>query len=275
MKYQKMKFGLIILALGTSLIFNACRKTTSSKDNDTETAKDNALGDFVYSDALNIADDASTVNSGDNLGSYKTSSNCAVVTHDTLSTPKTITVDFGPTNCLCNDGRNRRGKILVSYTGKYRDAGHLHTITFDNYFVNDNQVLGSKSVTNMGLNSSGQTYFNIVVNGLIIRATTLDSVIWNSNRTRTWTQGESTMMRADDVYEISGSGSGQRANGTAYTMTITQPLVRAVACSWIQSGKIDIQPANRPVRQIDFGAGGCDNQATVTINNVTYNITLN
>ncbi|MBP6624907.1 MAG: hypothetical protein KA198_07030 [Chitinophagaceae bacterium] len=275
MKYQKMKFGLIILALGTSLIFNACRKTTSSKDNDTETAKDNALGDFVYSDALNIADDASTVNSGDNLGSYKTSSNCAVVTHDTLSTPKTITVDFGPVNCLCNDGRNRRGKILVSYTGKYRDAGHLHTITFDNYFVNDNQVLGSKSVTNMGLNTSGQTYFNIVVNGLIIRATTLDSVIWNSNRTRTWTQGESTMTRADDVYDITGNGSGQRANGTAYTMTITQALVRAVACSWIQSGKIDLQPANRPLRQIDFGTGGCDNQATVTINNVTYNITLN
>lgn len=275
MKYQKMKFGLIILALGTSLIFNACRKTTSSKDNDTETAKDNALGDFVYSDALNIADDASTVNSGDNLGSYKTSSNCAVVTHDTLSTPKTITIDFGLNNCLCNDGRNRRGKILVSYTGKYRDAGHIHTITFDNYFVNDNQVLGSKSVTNMGLNTLGQTYFNIVVNGLIIRATTLDSVIWNSNRTRTWTQGESTMMRADDVYEITGNGSGQRANGTAYTMTITQALVRAVACSWIQSGKIDLQPANRPLRQIDFGTGGCDNQATVTINNVTYNITLN
>jgi hypothetical protein len=74
-------------------------------------SNDNALAEFSYNDALNIADEASTLQTGDNLGSYKTASNCATVTHDTNTMPRTITIDFGAANCLCNDGRNRRGKF--------------------------------------------------------------------------------------------------------------------------------------------------------------------
>ena len=278
MNFQQVRNGLMLTVLATGILITSCRRNSkieTNKDSDTEMVKDHYLSEFAYTDALNIADDGATVNSGDNLGNYKTASNCATVTHDTISNPHTMTIDFGATNCLCNDGRYRRGIILVTYTGHYRDSGHVHTLTFNNYFVNDNQVLGSKSVTNMGHNSAGNLYYSIIVNGLIIRATTLDSVIWNSNRTRTWIQGESTQVRTDDVYEITGSGSGSRPNGTSYTMNITQPLVKAVSCSWIESGKIDLQPSNKPLRKIDYGNTGCDNLATVTINNVTYNIILN
>lgn len=273
---QKMKFSFLMLALCGVMTMISCRRNNDKNtDQDTEMAKDNALGEVVYQDALNIADEASGLNTGEPLGQYKTASNCATVSHDTTSTPKTITIDFGATNCLCNDGRYRRGQVLVSYTGKYRDSGHVHTITFNNYFVNDNQVLGSKSVQNMGTNSNGQSYFTVTVNGLIIRAVTLDSVIWNSNRVRTWLQGESTPTRTDDVYSITGSGSGSRPNGTSYTTNITQALVREIGCKWFTSGKVDIQPSNKPLRSLDYGNTGCDNAATVTINGVTYNITLN
>lgn len=275
MKTQSFKLVLACTAIFMALNFAACRKIKNEKDTDTSISQDNALGEFMYADASNIADDASEVNSGDNLGNYKTASNCATVTKDTFSNPKTITIDFGSTNCLCADGRNRRGKILISYTGKYRDVGSVRTITFDNYHVNDNKIMGSKAIQNMGLNASNQSYFNISVNGLIIKANTGDSVSWNSTRVRTWLQGESTQIWADDVYQITGTGNGQRANGAQYTMSIINPIIKANACNWIQQGKIELQPIGGNLRTIDYGNGNCDDQATVTINGITLNITLN
>ncbi|MBK7762770.1 MAG: hypothetical protein IPI46_05275 [Bacteroidetes bacterium] len=274
MKPQHFRLTLVVLSLATTLIFSACNRRDKNQDNDTQLAGDNTLFENTYNEVLNMADEASEKNTGDNLSNYKTASTCATITHDTLNVPKTITIDFGNTNCLCNDGRNRRGKILVSYTGKYRDSGSVHTITFDNYFVNDNQVLGSKTVSNLGTNTSNQTHFSIVVNGLIIKALTGDSVVWNSTRTRTWVGGEATIGdKSDDVYEITGSASGTKGS-TAYTMTIIQPLVKAVACGYISKGVMEVQPSGKLLRSIDFGNGTCDNIAQVTIGGNVYTITL-
>jgi hypothetical protein len=132
--------------------------------------------------------------------------------------------------------------------------------------------MGSKQVTNMGHNSAGQSYFNVVVNGLIVKALG-DSVVWNSTRTRTWTVGENSATKFDDVYEITGTASGTKGS-TSFTMVITQPLVRSLSCDWISEGKMDVQPSGKPLRQIDFGNGTCDDQATVTINSVVHTITL-
>ena len=276
MKFLNLKTVTMTLVVATSLFFFACNRNkdkNNKSDNDTEMSSDNALAENSYNDALNIADEASTLNTGDNLGSYKTTSNCATITHDTMTNPKTIVIDFGNTNCLCNDGRYRKGKILVSYTGKYKIAGSTHTITFDNYFINNNQIMGSKTVSNMGLNANNQSYFSISVAGKIIKANMTDSIVWNSNRTRTWTQGEATQTWTDDVYEITGSGNGSNSHGS-YTMNIVQPLVKALACDWISSGKVELQPSGKLLRTIDYGNGNCDNNATVLINGNTYNITL-
>lgn len=277
MKHTTLKTGLATLAIMSALFFGSCNRNKindKNKDNDTSIASDNALSEFAYNDALNISDEAATLNTGDNLGNYKTASNCATVTHDTTTNPKTITVDFGNINCLCNDGRLRKGKILITYTGHYKDSGMVRTIGFDQYFVNNNQILGSKTVQNMGHNVSNQLYFNIVVNGKIIKSTG-DSIIWNQNRVRTYIAGESTPIKLDDVYEITGSGTGTRANGNTYTINITQPLVKAIACDWIKAGELQIQPTGGNLRTINYGNGTCDDQATVTINGVTYTITLN
>ena len=272
MKHTPVKFGLFAIALASTLFLTNCHRRDKTSDTDTEVASDNALSETTYNDAMNIADDASDKVTGDNLSNYKTSSNCATVMHDTTTNPKTITIDFGLSNCLCNDGRYRRGKILVSYSGHYRDSGSVHAITFNNYYVNDKHVMGSKTVTNMGHNSLGHSYFSIIVSGLIVKPNG-DSITWNANRTRTWTQGESTPTRMDDVYEVTGSASGTKGS-TSYTMTIIQPLVRSLSCNWISSGKVELQPSGKALRTIDFGSGTCDNTATVTIGGVVYTITL-
>ena len=91
------------------------------------------------------------------------------------------------------------------------------------------------------------------------------------------TAGDTTLMLADDVYQISGTGSGVRANGNTYSTLILTPLVRKMAQGCRRhfvSGQLRISPGNHPDRVIDYGIGTCDNLATVTINGNTYPIQL-
>jgi hypothetical protein len=261
----------------TALTLNSCRK--DALDKDTTPAQDNAQAEETYNDVFNMADEAATT--GD--VSYKNSdesgllSGCATVTRDTVSMPHTVTIDFGNGGCTGNDGRTRKGKILVSYDGPYRALGTTIVITFDNYFVNDNQILGTKTVHNDGVNGNGNLSYSITVSGQVIKANNGGTVTWASSRTREWTEGESTLSLADDVYKVSGTASGTSANGNTFTATITSPLVRKLAPGCRRhfvEGTMEVEVTGKPTRYIDFGDGSCDGQITVTINGNTYDITL-
>ncbi|MBI1837517.1 MAG: hypothetical protein HYR91_09665 [Flavobacteriia bacterium] len=290
---MKNKLSLIVAGALISISIVGCKKKDTNNSNsntntnsDVSTATDNNLADAAFNDVQNISDQASTgtlvfyspLYSGDgkeiNSDQYAKSS-CATITHDTVSVPHLLTIDFGTVNCQCNDGKNRRGKILVSYQGHYRDSASVHTITFDNYFVNDNQILGTKTVTNNGHNANGNLTYSIHVNGQVIKANNGGTITWLSDRIREWTVGENTLTWADDVYSITGNGSGTSASGVAYTINITTPLVRALICHWFESGVVDVTPSGLPTRTINYGTSGCDANATVTINGTTYPILLN
>jgi hypothetical protein len=263
-------FKVLTLSVTLTFALSGCKK--EDDDDDTSAASDNALADQAFTDVSSIADEAAN----GSVESFKTLSHCATVTHDSASAgdPDTLTIDFGSVNCTGHDGRMRRGKIVVTYTGRYRDAGSTHTITFDNYFVNDNQVLGTKTVTNEGLNTAGHTYFTIVEDGSIILADGGGTITRVSNRSREWIEGESTLVLSDDVYLITGSATGVSAQGTNVVATITDALRVELDCRWITAGKAEVTPSGRLPRIVDFGAGTCDNQATVTIGTRTFDITL-
>lgn len=278
MRSTKNIFRYMMVAATIGVLFTSCRKDKDEKDNDTSAASDNSLAEGTYNDVNNIADEASEGSLSSYLspsGEKSMLSTCATITHDTTVTPRLLTIDFGTTNCLCTDGRNRRGIINVSYSGQYRDSASVHTITFTNYFVNDNQVLGSKTVTNNGHNAAGNLSYSIAVNGQIIKAGGGGTINWTSNRTREWIIGESTAIWSDDVYLITGSANGTNAAGNSFNMTITTALRKEIGCRHFVSGAFSLTPSGKPTRYINFGSGACDNQATVTINGNIYNITLN
>jgi len=264
-----LKSTLILLSIG--LVVTSCRRERDP-DNDTSAASDNALAESCYSDIQNISDEAYA---GDlSVRADTLVFGCATVIRDTSSSPRTITVDFGTTNCPCNDGRNRRGKIITTYTGGYKDPGTVITHTTDNYFVNDNQVLGTKVVANMGTNTDGYLYYTIDVDGSIIKANGGGTLTWTSDRIREFIEGSSTPEWTDDVYLITGTGSGTRPNGQTFTVTILTALQKEIGCRHFVSGSFELIPSGKPARVLDYGSGTCDNLATVTINGNTYNITL-
>lgn len=291
MNTKHITLGLATLLLASASLFTSCKKEEKEEDSDTSSASDNSLAQQSFNDLGTMADEAvrngssSTYKFGNSPGSVLSA--CAVI--DLASGTKnnyandgydTITVSFGSVNCLCNDGRYRRGSVQFVYNGPYTTTGTVITITPSNYFVNDHQVQGTKTVTNNGSGTGYMMRHTIVVNGTIIKSNGGGTITWSSTRTRDWVSGDSISMWNDDVYHINGSANGTSASGNSFTSTITSPLVRkfdptnAQCKKYFIQGKIDHTPSGKPTRTIDFGSGACDNSATVTINGHVYNITL-
>ena len=279
---KKLHF-LPILALMVLVAVTGCKKNSPDDNGDlsndmveeTSYADEISQADDIFDESDDFAGEAFDMGSLGQKGGPQVLANCATVTKDTIGSPDSLTIDFGPTNCLCKDGRYRRGKIIVSQTGHYKTSSFNRTITFDNYHVNNNLFYGTRSITNMGLNSSGNMYFNIVLNGHIVLNATKDTISHVSNRTRTFTAGQNTTQLSDDEYDITGRGTHTKATGKVYTTNITQALHVATSCNWVMSGKLAITPqgASSP-RVLDFGSGACDDKATLTVNGKTKNIIL-
>jgi hypothetical protein len=267
MKTAKRRFLLSFSAMALLLgILTGCNKNDKgdqATDEDTSYASDQSLSEKMFDDAQNISDKASVTTGS---GSFKTSA-CGTVTHSLNS----FIIDFGTSNCLCNDGRNRRGKIIVSYTGAYADKGSVHTITFEDYYQNDNKVEGTKTVTNRGNNSAGMPYFDINVTGSVIRE---DGTVitCQSTRRRTWIAGYDTPINwTDDKYEITGEGVITRPSGSVnVSIPLSTPLIVSLDCRWIEAGTIVYSMSNGLIRSLNYGnTPVCDNKANVVLPNGT------
>jgi hypothetical protein len=278
---NKSTLGLCLLTLLVLLALISCKKDSqpaNNNDDNLESAENNALAESYYNDVTTLVDLAAF--NGANM-TFRTTqeqtplSSCVTVTVDTLSATHTIIIDFGGTNCMCLDGRNRRGKILASYTGRYQDSGTVIHTSFDNYFVDDNQVKGTKTVTNKGRNIAGNLVYQVAVDGSVVKANNGGTITWISDREREWMAGASTPLNIlDDVYGITGTANGTNASGHGYAITISQVLVRKMTCRWFESGIVTLVPEGLPAVTLDYGSSGCDNKAVVTINNNNYDILL-
>ena len=272
--------GLISLAIFTTSCNREKIETTATSEE--TTGQDSQEGTEVGDESSNIADNAFkgqniTGRYASNYELYDALSGCATITKDTVN--RIVTIDFGTTNCLGADGRNRRGKIIVNYTGNYFEQGSVKIVTFDNYYRNDNKVEGTRTVTNTGLNANNQYTWKIEARNMKITKTDGKFHTWNSDRVRTMLAGYETANWQDDEYTITGNASGTNSNDVTYTATITSPLHRLMSCKWIDKGIIQFENSKGKSRVLDFGNGTCDNQATVEVTGrrgrvVTRTITL-
>ncbi len=201
--------------------------------------------------------------------------NCADVTVDLEE--RRIEVDFGANaqSQPCNDGRIRRGKIIITYTGRYGIPGSVITITPEDYSVrNANtqfvQVEGTKTITNTTADTGDAApAHTIVVTGGRLTYADGTSATWTRNNTRTQTAGASTLILADDVYEFTGSYSGTNRRGESYTATISQALQINFSCRLQRGfrparGVLNIEAPQRTI-SINYGNGNCGDAISFTI----------
>jgi hypothetical protein len=280
---RKIMF-IIVLILNGIILINACKKDkTEEPEFDTQTTEDNSLAESTFNDVNNIVNEALE---NDSLSTYRLSdphnillTACASISNfPNGSGGGNVLVNFGSGNCLCRDGRYRRGVIGFTYTGPYMDSGTVITTTFDNFFVGKDsnrmfQVTGTKTVTNNGHNSNNNLNFSINVDGHLTNSNGI-VMDWTSARNREWISGSSTPFNfLDDEYVITGSASGKNFEGNTFTANITSGL-HIEFCSYITQGIFELTPTGKPTRTLDYGNGDCDAFAVLTVNGKTFNITL-
>lgn len=279
---------LAILAISFSLTsFVACtsEEFTGTDATLSATASDEAQASNVNDQVISVADDYA--NAFDANGFTQKSAAQAMIGVTTADTvivtvdkpgltvfPKKMCIDFGSTGFTDKRGDVLKGKIYLTISNRMTIAGSTRKLQYANFFINDNAVKGTKTVTYKG-DTGGKPSWNIVASDTIVR-TDGTTVIWNSDRTRTRTDNNGTpLIYWDDIYSITGSSNGINAKGVAYTMEIdpAKPLVLVGGWKFFVSGAVLITTEKRTAL-LDYGDGTKDAKATVTINGVTKTINL-
>ncbi len=315
---QKIFTRLALLLIAGALTFTSCRKKEESpepEEEDTEqsTATDNNLAENTVNDIISIGSEISesgTLESFRPSGPQATSTDAGIASAACASVTglgtKTITVDFGTTGCLCQDGKTRSGKIVYNFSASspttaiyYRNPGFSMTVSTINYVVDGYQInIHNKTVTNTtpstispSVNPGTNLTWAITASVTIIRPSSTGTISWSCSRTKELIntsdtncyKGQARHIRWNKaIIKLNGTASGVNAKQENYTAVATN-LIRDFNCSPdvnhprrhpFISGTISYTPGIRPVRLIDFGNGSCDLNATVTIKGKVHNITL-
>ena len=279
------RLGEIILVLA----FVMGLSSLQSCDNNADKAGDNTIALTEASDYVNLLD-AFTLSTVDEVTSSETimgetselksaeSFGCLTVTINDNETdefwPRSWTLDFGTENCESFNGYLRRGKINVSITDWWRNEGSLREVRFEDFYFEDNKLEGVKTVLNTGLNDAGNMTFNKKLSGGKISYADGTSMSWDCEKQSELVEGSGTFIFADDVWSVTGKGSGVNIDGNSYTMNITTALIYKNGCFYPVSGVITIETDGEETKTIDYGDGECDNLITVTVGDVSEVIEL-
>ncbi len=275
---------LLSAMIATGLIFTSCEKKDDTpvdepvdveaiiqQDEETEEIIDlisDQVDAFTSLDIEGSYPELSDVN----LKSAATDIEYPVVTREHLEEgkfyPVKITIDYGPENHKILVRRTReawvRGKIIIVKTGPHRVPGTTRTVTFEDYYFNDNKVEGSKEYENLGKNDDGNLVFAWTVE---IKVTTPEDKWVNKieNKKREKIAGADTKNIWDDEFLVTGSSSGGNSSGYTYNRTISDdnPVWRKRVCRFPVKGTVSIVNSKRSFT-LDYGDGECDAIATVT-----------
>ncbi len=265
---------------GALLSLGACNKDRNQAEPDSlESAEDAGAAEDEAGSLADLLDAAAPADATLANGPVAAPTDLARVlpacaTRTWVPTTRTLTLDFGPVNCIGPNGVAHRGQLVAVFSGEFRQPGAAATVTLVNYFRNDNQHTGTRVLTYAGNGS----YTLDVQNASIVRPSGTHS--WTSQRTYTQLAGQSTRTILDDQYAVTGSASGTNCRGIGYTATIEQPLLKVftLGCArFFTAGTVSIATAREKTLLLNYdptGTQACDNLAAVTVNGRTCTIRL-
>jgi len=301
------------LIVGVVLVIFSCKKETS----DTLTPQDEQQANVAASesdaeseDVFNgVFDDVVGVNKdvaigstgifgrttamnygpGDGTGRIDNTTLVPSCLHTTIETstqstfPIKITLDFGTTGCVANDGHSRKGKIIITYSNRLLYPGAVATTTFQDFYIDSIYIDNGTSFKIANTGTTDKLEFTVDIDARLSKSNGNFSE-WHSHRDITRIYGNLTTTPTDDVFSVTGYSSGKTKRSdlaVGWEAKITKPLVKKFACRWISDGTVTIARLNLSsnsqwVGTLDYGFpnGSCDNRALLTLDNHTYEITL-
>ena len=271
---MKTNIKLLIISIILLVINASCKKAQEAAD---------------FTDAINTTKDIARVNEKEDNnwmyieGEYVDENiiqrpgsilnsllpSCANVSWNNNQTK--LTISFGDANntCTTDDGDDLQGILEGMNSGIPVQQGDVITVNekgfpgMSGFKVNDILYLGTISAEYKG---DGDWDINKEF-----------TLTYSDGKQMSFTgsfhfdkiQGQSTPDMTDDVYEITGSGSGTNKNGQSYTFNITKPLVKDGQCSFIREGVFEVQVGSATV-ELDFDPdnnSNCDKKVKININN--------
>ena len=300
MKTTSLYTRALVTVIATGLLFTGCKKhNEASGAGDREefaamSARSDAAAELVFDDVFNnIMGVSSEVGVGGtgvfgradvSAGSgYRVegidSTTCYSLITKQLNAstrfPLQITIDFGA-GCTGRDGRTRKGRIIIVYTGHLAVSGNAATTAFDNYYLENVKIDGAYKLTNTGTPDK-KSYTTQVINAKLSQPNG-NYVKWNSEKKVAQIEGAATpLIGLDDVFSISGNAGGSVQMDSRYfqwSTAITAPLIKRYTCRFISKGILSLMKGNDAVAVLDYGPGVCDNKASFSVNNEDHEITL-
>lgn len=260
-------FTVVLMAV--ALLVASCEKDPTIPQDIQDLAEDDALVETVFDDVFNTADQAELLMGGALKTSIVITDSCPTVTievPDGAYWPRTITVDYGDTECTGFYEQTRKGKIIISLSGPRMTEGSVKTVTFDNYYINGIKVEGTKTITNTGYNESQNLTFDVSLTGGKLILEDESEITREFNKTYEWVVGaETRYFGMDDEYFITGSASGTHLSGVSFTRTIVSALHWKRVCKVLVAGVISVERSDMEEPfTLDYGDGTCDVTATIT-----------
>lgn len=275
------------------LIISSCQKENSQNGTEEEqeiaasraSSESESEAEIVFN---GIFDDAMGVNDEVGVGGtgvFGRLNVCPTVTVTRLNPPDLfpvkIVMDFGANGCVGQDGHFRKGKVITIYTNRLLVPGAIATTTFDGFYFDSTKVEGTHKITNTSANNTTRQFTVVITNAKLTKPNG-NFIEWNSEKVITQMEGLNTPIPLDDIFKIEGGSRGVVKRGpllVGWQSTILEPLVKRFNCRWIVRGVVRTvrlnATTNTPwVALLNFGNGTCDNLAVVTINGVSYQITL-
>lgn len=204
---------------------------------------------------------------------------CVVVTRNAEA--KTITLDFGD-GCVGPHGRERSGKVIVTYGGEFDDNLANRVITFDDYFVNNREITGRIELRDFNLNEQGNLTLTRKLVAYAVHFPEGHEFEINGSTTIEWIGGQGDDDHSNDVLSMTGAYTGESTRGRKVNFTIVEPVIASFPCraegNFLRvDGKTELKISNASrvrVRTVDYGDGDCDGIIVITINNKQLTITL-
>jgi hypothetical protein len=271
----------LIKVLAASVIFLAY---SSCQKNDIVTPPDEitvslqeTLGEEILADIDLLVDDAIDLNSSQlksaTIGNSAYLTECPAITTNSTTAPKTITIDFG-TSCTGKDGKIRSGKIIVT-SESFTTFPSVRKKTFEKYVVDGKKIQGTviKTISKDQVNNIRTAEIKETIT--IIFPGTEGSATRVATLTRQYQRGV-IGTAADNKIASWGTVEFTRVSGVKLTKTImaATPLIFSVACHHIVSGIVTFKTSKDTGWSINYGAGECDNLATLTNGTKTKEIKI-
>lgn len=200
---------------------------------------------------------------------------CAEVTHDKEA--QVITIDFGE-GCEDDNGIVRSGKIFITYDGRRFIPGSSWVTTFEDFYVNDRHIEGTRTVTNISEDLFAEPKFHIVLEGGKVTWPDETYATRDSDKIRVWKRADNPLF--DEVHVLAESiTAGINRKEVRYSCLVKEDLVFKRTCRGQKKGRIPVDGVKEVtlgdrVYTVDFGDGECDTIVTITSGDETKTIDL-